>query len=192
MKKLTMALCVLVLAGCDEKKEAAAAPVAAPPAAPTAAAPKAPEAAAPAEAPKPAAGALAWKNLDPLPVKAELPADVELMDASADAPGVSVFNNGSFNVNVNEVTAVYATDLKGAKKELELDPNKVKKITKEEKTKDGWVLEWEAESMMDKKPLYGVQVRKMINKKGYQCARNVDDKAVADQISKACQTLAAK
>lgn len=103
-----------------------------------------------------APAALAFKNLDKLGAKIEVPADAEMMDASADAPGVSIFTPaGDLSIDVNVTTEVYASSIDAAKKEIEKDPNKFKKFTAENKTADGWHLEFELESMMDKTPLYG-------------------------------------
>jgi hypothetical protein len=137
-----------------------------------------------------APAALAFKNLDKLGAKIEVPADVQTMDASGDAPGVSIFTpSGDLSLDVKVTTEVYASSIEGAKKEIEKDPNKFKKFTVENKTADGWHLEFELESMMDKTPLYGVQVRKKIGDKSLQCSRNVKTEAERAMISKACTSL---
>lgn len=176
----------LLAVGCDEKGGKSSKPAEA--AAPAAAA------AAPAAAPLPG-GAPAWKTLDKLGAKVEVPGNVAVHDSSGEGmpPSYSLYSdteNSEFNVMITATSDLDPSSLDAAKRMLAMDPNKVKKYTREEKTKDGWVLNWEAESMMDQKPLYGVQVRKTVAGKGITCERNVEAKSIADAITKACLTLA--
>jgi hypothetical protein len=137
-----------------------------------------------------AAAALAFKNLDKLGAKIEVPADAEITDASADAPAVSIFTPaGDLSIDVVVTTEVYASSIDAAKEEIKKDPNPFKKFTVENKTADGWHLEFELESMMDKTPLYGVQIRKKIGDKSIQCSRNVKTEAERAKVSKACASL---
>jgi hypothetical protein len=134
--------------------------------------------------------AWAFKNLDKLGAKMELPADATVSDSSGDAPGVSIFNNkGDFTVDVNVTTAAHPSTFAAAKKDVEKDPNKFQKFTVEKETPDGWHLEYELESMIDKKPLYGVQIRKKIGDKSIQCGRNVREEAGRASAAKACTSL---
>lgn len=134
---------------------------------------------------------LEFKNLDKLGVKIEVPSDTQMMDASADAPGVSMFNNaGDFSLDVNVTTDAYASDANAAKEQIKKDPNTFKKFTVEKVTADGWHLEFELESMIDKKPLYGVQVRKKVGDKELECARNQPSEAARAVAAKACDSLA--
>jgi hypothetical protein len=157
------------------------------------------EGAAKAQAGQPAAApaALAWKTLDKLNVKLEVPADVEITDSTPEgqpqaAPSYSMFNESNFNVMVSATTDLDASSMDAMKKELALDPNKVRSYTRSEKTSDGWVLEWEADSMSEPgKTLYGVNVRKNLGGHGVSCSRNVDSKAIATAISTACQSMTA-
>jgi hypothetical protein len=190
------ATALLLLAACDEKK--APEPVAAPATNSAAPAPAA-KPTEPAAAPAPAAGALAWKNLDKLGAKVEVPADATVEDTSSDGPpkpppSYSVYNNsGDFNLMISGTSDLDPETIDAMKKQLAMDPNKVKKYTKEEKGKDSWVLEWEADSMMEPgKTLYGVNVKRTVAGKGISCARNVDKKDAADAISKACRSITAK
>lgn len=138
----------------------------------------------------PAPAALAWKTLDKLGAKIEVPADVEVMDASADAPGVSIVTpKGDLSIDVVVTTDVYASTLEAAQAEIKKDPNAFKKFTVEKKTDDGWHLEFELESMIDKTPLYGVQVRKKIGDKSIQCSRNVKTEDERAKVAKACGSL---
>lgn len=141
----------------------------------------------PADA-KPAPAAMAFKKLDKLPLELEVPADAEVMDTSVDAPAVNV-SSGEMTVMVSTVTEAYPSDFAAAKKSIEGDPNKFKAFTKQEEKDGGWHLEYELSSMIDQSPLYGVQIRKVIDGKGYECGRNDRSVAVRDAVSKACQTL---
>lgn len=158
---------------------------------------KAGEAVAEGEAPAGKPGELAWKNLDKLNVKLQVPGDAQADDTTGDfqpkpPPSYSVYNESGFNADVAGTTELDPHSLDSMKNELKMDPNKVKKYTKSEKSKDGWVLEWEADSMMEPgKTLYGVNVRKTIAGKGISCSRNVEKKELAEQISAACQTMTA-
>jgi hypothetical protein len=44
--------------------------------------------------------------------------------------------------------------------------------------------------MIDKTPLYGVQVRRKIGDKSIQCSRNVKTEAERAKVAKACASLA--
>lgn len=133
---------------------------------------------------------LEFKNLDKLGAKIEVPSDTQMMGASADAPAVSMFNDsGDFSLDVHVTTEMYASDVNAAKEEIKKDPNTFKKFTVEKVTADGWHLEFELESMIDKKPLYGVQVRKKIGDKQLECARNQPLEASRGIAAKACDSL---
>jgi len=134
---------------------------------------------------KPAA--LAFKKLDKLGLEIEVPADAEVSDSAGDAPGANV-SSGDMTIMIATVTDVYPSDFAAAKKGIEGDPNKFKAFSKEAQTEGGWHLEYELTSM-DGAPLYGVEVRKTIDGKGYQCGRNDRNVAVRDAVAKACLSL---
>lgn len=168
------------LAGC--KKDAPAAVEAPKPAAP----------AAVAEAPKPPPAA-SWVVLEKLGAKIEMPAGAKAEDTSADAANYSVApEDYSFTVMVSTVTEAYPSTYDAAVEEVKKMTNGFKAFSKNEKTADGWVFEFEGESMMDKSPLYGVVVRKKLGDKSIECSRNESSKAARDSVEKACLSLAAK
>lgn len=187
MKTLLGALlfATLLLAGCkkDEAKVEA----------PKADAVKAPEAAKPAEgeAAKPAAAAAdSWVNLDKLGAKIQMPAGAKAEESSGDAPGYTVApEDYGYTVMVNTATEAYASTYEAAVGETKKLTNGFKDFSKNEKTADGWVLEFEGESMMDKSPLYGVVVRKKVGDKSIECSRNENSKEARDRVSKACQSI---
>jgi hypothetical protein len=179
MKKTIIAAAVLssFVLGC--KKDTPAAPAA-----------EAPKAAPAAEAPKAAPAASAWLNLDKLGAKIEVPAGSKAEDTSADAPAYSISPaDFGFTVMVSTVTDAYASTYEAAVDEVKKSTNGFKAFSKNEKTADGWVLEFEGESMMDKAPLYGVVVRKKVGDKSFECARNEPSKAARDSVAKACASL---
>lgn len=171
---LFLALSLALAAGCKNKKEGGAEQGGA-----TAASPD--TAAKPAEPAGP-------QKLSPLPVQMDVPAGAQISDTSADAPAVSV-NATDCSINVSTTTDAYASDIEGAKKEIQKDPNPFQKFTKEEKTATGWHLEYELQAMGEKAALYGVQVRTKIGDKEYECGRNSRNAAERDCVAKACATL---
>ena len=141
-----------------------------------------------AEAAKPAAGA--WVNLDKMGVKIQMPAGSKAEDTSADAPNYSVApEDYSYTVMVSTVTAAYTEKYESAVEEVKKSTNGFKAFSKNEKTADGWVLEFEGESMMDKAPLYGVMIRKKVGDKGIECGRNEPTKEARDAVAKACLSI---
>lgn len=163
--------------------------------APAADAPKAAAAEAPkvAEAPKPAAAAPSWVVLEKLNAKIQMPAGSKAADASADATNYAVApEDFSYTVMVNTVTVAYASTYETAVDEVKKLTNGFKAFTKNEKTADGWVFEFESENIMDKTPMYGAVVRKKIGATELECSRNESSKAARDAVMKACLTLAAK
>lgn len=136
---------------------------------------------------KPAPAAVAFKKVDPLPLEIEVPADATVMDASADAPGASVMS-GEWMINIATTTEAYPKDMAGAKKDIEM-ATKVKSFTKEAALDGGgWHLEYEGASITGNN-VYGVEVRKVIDGKGYSCSRNDPNQANRDAIAKACLSL---
>jgi hypothetical protein len=146
-----------------------------------------------AEPSKPAAAASARITLDKLGATIEMPAGAKAEDTSADAPNYSVApEDFSYTVMVSTVTEAYPSTYEASVDEVKKLTNGFKAYSRNEKTADGWVLEFEGESMMDKSPLYGVVVRKTVGGKALECARNESSKAARDAVLKACLSLAAK
>ena len=177
MKNVLLLAC-LALVAC--KKDAPAEVKAAEPVKEVA---KAPEAARPAAA--------AWVNLEKLGAKIEMPAGSKADDTSADAPNYSVApQDYAYTVMVSTVTEAYASNWEAAVEEVKKNTNGFKAFSKNEKTADGWILEFEGESLMDKAPLYGVLLRKKIGDRSIECARNEPSKDSRDAVAKACASLA--
>ncbi|HTE56831.1 MAG TPA: hypothetical protein VK698_38520 [Kofleriaceae bacterium] len=128
------------------------------------------------------------QKLTPLPIQMDVPAGATISDTSADAPAVSVSANDC-SIKVSTTTDAYASDVEGAKKEIQKDPNPFQKFTREDKTATGWHLEYELQAMGEKAALYGVQVRTKIGDKEYECGTNSRSAAERDCVAKACATL---
>jgi len=141
------------------------------------------------EAAKPVAKA--WKQFKEMKVQIELPGDATLEENKMDDwNGSANWADYAHQLDVSTVTEAYPSDFEAAKKSIEGDPNKFQKFTKEESTDAGWHLEYELKSMMDpEKTLYGVQIRKKIGEKQYECGRNVDSAEKRAVVAEACATL---
>jgi hypothetical protein len=129
-----------------------------------------------------------WVAIPHMGLAVEMPGAGEVSDTSADAPNASV-SAGNTTVRVSTVTEAYPSSYEAARGQIEKEANPFKKFTKEEQTEGGWHLEYELESMMDKAPLYGVQIRSTIDGKQYECGSNERDQAARDAIAKACASL---
>jgi len=126
--------------------------------------------------------------LEKLGAKIEMPAGAKAEDTSADAANCSVApDDSSFTVMVSTVTEAYPSTSEAA--EVKKMTNGFKAFSKTEKTADGWVFEFEGESMMDKAPLYGVMVRKKI---GIEVDRVRAQRVEQSSVEKACLSRAAK
>jgi hypothetical protein len=170
----TLLSTMLLWAGCGKKEEGGATP-------------EAKGAGADKKGPAP----LEWKKLDKMGLQIEAPADAEVIDMTADAPNVKLSSNDC-SIYVSTVTEAYTSEYEKAVAEVEKDPGtKFKKFTKQEKTDTGWHLEFEAEGMIEPKPLYGVQIRTRIGDKAYECGDKAESAEKAQCTIKACKSLKA-
>ncbi len=134
---------------------------------------------------------LAWTKLGALGVEAELPADATVDDNTAGAgfPAATIWTTPTTFVFGGGEMSPLKADLEAAKAEIQKDPNPFKSFTKEEKTATGWRLEYELESMIDKKPVYGVQIRTSIEGQSFDCGSNTQSTAERDTVIKICSSL---
>lgn len=141
----------------------------------------------PAPAPK-----LEWKKLGGLGLEAELPADATVDDNSAGAgyPTATLWASPTTFVSGAGDMSDLKPTLEETKTQLEKDPNKLKKFTKEEKTADGWVLEMERESMTGG-ALLGIAVRRTIDGKPWDCGTNASSADEIAKVKKICASLRA-
>jgi hypothetical protein len=136
-----------------------------------------------------APAAKSWVKLEKMGLQIEVPAGFEAMDSSADAPNYMVSGNDC-TAMVNTVTPVYVETFDAAKAEAQKDPmNTFKAFTKEEKTADGWILAWTAESSMDKAAMWGFSRRFTVDGKAYECTRNNRDQKGHDCTVAACMSV---
>ena len=160
-------IAALLLFGCGKKEEAPAA--------------TAPSAKGPAP--------LEWKKLDKMGLQIRVPADAEVVDMTADAPNVKL-TSLACNVYVSTVTEAYTADFDKAVAEVEQDPGvKFKSFTKKEKTATGWHFEFQADGMIDPKPLHGVQIRSRIGDKSFECGDKAESAEKAQCTVEACLSL---
>jgi hypothetical protein len=176
---VSLAVVAIAFAACKKKEEGT------PSSKGAGAAAKTTEAAAPSA---PAPVGPVWTAIPLLGLTLETPGPGEVSDTSADAPNASVLA-GNVSIDVSTVTVAYPSTFEAAKADVQKDPNPFKRFTKEEKRDGGWYLEYELESMIDKSPLYGVQIRTTIEGKQYQCGRNDRDQANRDTVARACLSL---
>ena len=143
----------------------------------------APAAAAP---PKP----VAWKTLklDKLGIDVKAPGNTEVLDRGGDAPRVTLASN-ECSVMIDTVTDLHASTFAAAKSSIQHDANTLQKFTHEEKTAKGWYLAFEAQDMIDKKPLYGIEIRTTIGAKQFECSYNDSDAAKVPCMIKICQSM---
>jgi hypothetical protein len=120
-------------------------------------------------------------------------------DWAAGPPDVSV-RAGKITIDIAAVTPTYAATLDAAKAQIQDNPNLVgrpkkspftdfKKFTKEAAIEGGWHLEYELEARMDNSTHHGVQIRKTIDGKAYQCGQNHHDPAHNAAVASACLSL---
>ena len=172
---LLVSLSLFVIPACHKKDE------------PTGAAP----AAAPTEPAAPAK--LAYQKLGSLPLEAEIPSDANVDDStkSAGFPSVTVYAQPTtFIFGPGDMSDVKPT-IEETKDRVAKEVDAFKGFTREDKTADGWILEGAGESMVDKKPLYTVSVRRTIAGVPYDCGTNADTKDEIARAEKLCQSLRA-
>jgi hypothetical protein len=168
-----LAVALVAAGGCKKKEEASSAAVS-------------PESAA-------APAALAWKAVGGLGLEAEVPAGANIVDKSKGAGYATatiwasppVFVQGAGDMSDLKPT------IEKTKDQLARDPNKMRSVTREEKTADGWILEVEREAMIDKTTLYGVSIRRTISGKPWNCGTNARTKAELAKVVTICQSLRA-
>jgi hypothetical protein len=144
----------------------------------------APAAAAP---PKP----VAWKTLklDKLGIEVKAPGNTAVLDrGGGDAPNVTLTSN-ECDVMIDTVTDLHHSTFAAAKSGIQHDANTFQKFTHEEKTAKGWYLAFEAQDMIEKKPLYGVEIRTTVGAKQFECSRNDADPAKIACVTKVCQSI---
>ena len=142
-----------------------------------------------AAAPPPAK--LVYKKLGSLPLEANIPDDAKIDDNSATAgfPSVTIWASPTNFVSGAGDESFAAQTFDKAKEEIQKDPNPFKQFTKAEATPDGWRLEYELSSMIDKTPVYGFKARFQVDGKPYECGSNVNSAAERDTIKAACTSI---
>ncbi len=136
------------------------------------------------------AAAMEWMPVGALGLSVEAPAGTKIDDKTQGAgfPTATIWASPTtFVTGQNDM--FWKKDIAGAKAEIEKDPNKFQAFTKEEATADGFHLEFTLESMMDKKPIYGVKLRRKIGEKMFDCGSNTQSEELRAKVLKLCQSL---
>ena len=180
---ITLASLSLVATGCGKKKDGAA------------------ESGKPAEGGKAAAPAAApakleYKKIGATGLEAEVPADANVDDNSASAgfPSATIwatpttFLTGAFSKDDWGMIKATFEESKAAVEKDAAMTGKMKGFTKEEKSADGWQLEWEATSMTDS-PVYGIQIRLNVDGKAWDCGTNAGSPAERETAIKICKSV---
>jgi hypothetical protein len=138
-----------------------------------------------------AAAKLVYKPLGGIGLEAEVPDDANIEDTTATAhfASVSIYAQPTTFVSGAGDDTMEPQTFDAAKQEVQKDPNPFKKFTKQEQTADGWKLQFELESLIDKKPVYGYKVRFKVAGKPYTCGSNGDSQAEVDRIIKLCSSI---
>jgi hypothetical protein len=134
---------------------------------------------------------LVYKPLGSIGLEAEVPDDANIEDNTATAhfASVSIYASPTTFVMGAGDDSLEPQTFDAAKKEIQHDANTFKKFTKEEQTADGWRLEYELESMIDKTPVYGYSVRLKVAGKPFTCGSNTNSTAERDRVVKLCTSL---
>ena len=174
MNLKVLVLCSLAI-GCKGSSDRAAAPA---------------DKTASAEPAAPAAK-LVYKPLGTLGLDAQVPDDANIDDNTKGAGFASVTiwaQPTTFVMSAGEDSPQPST-FEAAKQEVKKDPNPFQKFTKQEQTPDGWVLEYELQSMIDKSPVYGYKRRFKIDGKPFECGSNGNSTAERDAVIKLCSSI---
>ena len=158
--------------------------------------PSAPAAAKAAETP---AAAPAWKKIPSMGIEVSVPADADVQDGtkSAGFPSSTIyFTDGTpttfiFGAKDLADSMSLSKDLDSTKTRLQKEMNGFKSFTKEEKTADGFVLQYTGTSMGENKPLYGVTIRSVTAGLTLECQTNASSEAELAKTIKVCKTIRA-
>lgn len=139
-----------------------------------------------------AAAKMEWMKIGSLGVEAEVPGGTTVDDKSKGAgfPTATIWASPTTFVSAQN-DMFWPADAAKAKAEIEKDPNKFQKFTKEEAAGDTFHLEFTLESMMDKTPIYGVKIRKKVGDKLFDCGSNSGSEAERAKVTKICNSLRA-
>ena len=185
---LSSLLLVIAVTACKKGDDKAGA--GADPAAPGAA--KTAEPAAPTAAP-------AWKKVPSMGIEVQVAADADVQDLtkSAGFPSSTIyFTDGTpttfiFGAKDLSDSMALSKDLESTKTRVQKEMNGFKSFTKEEKTADGFMLQYTGTSMGEDKPLYGVTIRSQAAGLTLECQTNASSDAEIAKTIKVCKSIRA-
>jgi hypothetical protein len=139
----------------------------------------------------PAAAKLVYKPLGSLGLEAQVPDDANIDDntKSAGFPSATIWAQPTTFVMGAGADSLEPQTFDAAKQEVQKDPNPFQKFTKQEATPDGWKLEYELQSSIDKATIYGYKVRFKIDGKPFDCGSNGRTTSERDAVVKICSTI---
>lgn len=135
---------------------------------------------------------MTYKKVGTLGVEIEVAEDTNIDDKTKTAmfPTATVWGASSFFIT-KENEMMWNSSVEKIKKEIEGEINPFKKFTKEEAVEGGIHLEYQLESMVDQKPIYGFTIRRTIGGAKYDCSSNLSSEALRANIVKRCLSLRA-
>lgn len=167
--------CLALLCGCPSPSASAPAPDAAAAASP-----------APADA---AAPTHEWKLLEKLDAKIEVPAGASLDDTSSEGrpPSYSLYDStGFFSATLRESPPGEGAGLEAAR-----EARSGAKLTREEQSADGWLLQWEMQRPGDPTRVdFGVDSLRKVSGRSVRCFRVLSSAPAAAAAARACLSLA--
>lgn len=136
---------------------------------------------------------LEYKKLGATGLEAEVPADANVDDntASAGFPSATIWASPTTFL-MGQIAAddygMIKQSYEATKEQVQKEAGTFKAFTKDEKTADGWHLEWTAESMGDQ--VTGILIRRVIDGKAWDCSTN-SSQGAADlaKVAKICMSV---
>jgi hypothetical protein len=191
-KTLSLMMCsalVLVSTACGKKDESSAG------------GPAAAKTGSPAAAPAQKASPKVWKKIAPLGIEVEVgsDADVQISADMPDTPSATIYSmDGSapttfiFGAKNPDEAISMAKDYDAEKAKVQHEMDGFKSFTKDEKTADGFWLEYTGTDMVEKtKPLYGITIRSKVGAFTLECTTNSETEAERAAAAALCKTIRA-
>jgi hypothetical protein len=142
-----------------------------------------------------------WKKIDKLGIEVEVgsDADIQVSADMPDTPSATIYSmDGSapttfvFGAKNPEEAITMAKDYDATKAKVQHEMDGFKSFTKDEKTADGFWLEYTGTDMIEKtKPLYGITIRSKLGAFTLECTTNADSEAQRAAAATLCKSIRA-
>lgn len=136
---------------------------------------------------------LEYKKLGATGLEAEVPTDANVDDNTANAgfPAVTIWASPTTFL-MGQIAAddygMIKESYDATKEQVQKEAGTFKAFTKDEKTADGWHLEWTAESMGDQ--VTGILIRRVVDGKAWDCSTNSSNGAEElAKVAKICMSV---